>query len=80
MEPWLAIPLTLACSLFGFGGASAYIGESFVTIPGIVGGASGKSYDDWLKIEAHYWRSADVSGQAHSSGLATPSPPIVSHQ
>jgi type VI protein secretion system component Hcp len=48
---------TLACSLFGFGGASAHVGDAFMSIPGVAGTWKVRPYSNWLKIEAHYWKS-----------------------
>lgn len=70
----------LAFGTLSFGGASAYIGQSFVLIPGIVGGAQGQDYKNWLKIEAHYWKSTDVggifagAGRRRAGGLRVGSP------
>lgn len=43
--------------------ASAYIGESFLSAPGLVQ-ASGSvgPYQNWLRITAHYWAQADTGG------------------
>jgi len=65
----------LAFGLFSFGGASAYIGASFAQLPGIVGGAQGADYKNWLKIEGHYWKSDDVGGifnRRRGGGLRNP--------
>jgi hypothetical protein len=45
----------LGLGLTGSDGASAYVGYSFASIPGIVGGAPQPEFRDWLMIEGHYW-------------------------
>jgi hypothetical protein len=37
------------------GAAWAYVGESYLQVPGIAGGWSGQSYSGWIKLEAQYW-------------------------
>ena len=51
----------------GTGTASAYIGKSYLQMPGIAGGTQGKHYSKWLTIEAHYWQSDDASMFASSN-------------
>jgi hypothetical protein len=40
--------------------AAAYIGESFLDIPGAKGGWRGEEFRDWLRIESHYWNKDDL--------------------
>jgi hypothetical protein len=35
--------------------AQAYIGPSFLQVPGVSGGWAGAPYRDWVRLEAHYW-------------------------
>jgi hypothetical protein len=46
-----------AFSLVGANAASAYVGDSFMQIPGVDGGWKGENYKDWVKVEADYWPS-----------------------
>src|SRR5580700_10494270 len=39
------------------GSAWAYIGASFIQVPGIAGGWQGEKYKDWIRVEANYWRT-----------------------
>lgn len=48
--------------------AQAYIGISFLEVPGIVGGWKGESYRNWVRLEANYW------------GKPKPSPPLFLRQ
>jgi hypothetical protein len=45
----------------GTGTASAYVGKSFMQIPGIAGGTKAGPHKNWLTIEAHYWQSDDTT-------------------
>lgn len=50
--------LFMACiagMLMGSSPAKAYIGPSFLEVPGLAGGWKGKEYRGWVKMEAHYW-------------------------
>jgi hypothetical protein len=40
--------------------AQAYIGESFLQIPGAKAGWRGEEFRNWLRIESHYWKSDDL--------------------
>jgi type VI protein secretion system component Hcp len=40
------------------GAAWAYVGESYLQVPGIAGGWAGQNYNDWIKLEAQYWTNA----------------------
>ena len=42
-------------SIVGTGVALAYIGPSFMQVPGISGGWQGTKYKNWIRIEASYW-------------------------
>jgi hypothetical protein len=35
--------------------ADAYIGPSYLEIPGVAGGWEGEEFKGWVKLEAHYW-------------------------
>lgn len=41
--------------------AEAYVGSSYIALPGIVNasGGSGTAYRGWLRISAHYWKTED---------------------
>jgi hypothetical protein len=45
----------MAISIVGTGVALAYIGPSFMQVPGISGGWQGKKYKNWIRIDASYW-------------------------
>jgi type VI protein secretion system component Hcp len=51
----------------GTGAASAYVGKSYMDIPGIAGGAKARPHKNWLTIEAHYWQSDDTTMFSRSS-------------
>lgn len=36
--------------------AGGYVGESYVSVPGMDGQPAGNGYDGWIRIEAHYWK------------------------
>lgn len=60
-RPWpiTAVRAFLAAgvlSMAGAGALSAYVGASYIQIPGISGGWQGEQYTDWIKIDAHYWQ------------------------
>src|SRR5579862_7521582 len=40
------------------GAARAYVGESFLQVPGTEGGWRGETYKGWIKFEAQYWTDA----------------------
>lgn len=43
--------------------ASAYVGPSFLGVPGIVQASVGSGpYKDWLRITGHYWMGSDTGG------------------
>jgi len=44
-------------SLVGASAASAYVGPSFVQVPGITGGWQGQKYHNWLKLDSHKWET-----------------------
>jgi hypothetical protein len=45
----------LIFSVAGAPDALAYIGPSFLHVPGIAGGAPGTKYKNWIRFEANYW-------------------------
>jgi hypothetical protein len=45
----------------GTGTASAYVGKSYMEIPGVAGGTKARPHRNWLTIEAHYWQSDDTT-------------------
>jgi hypothetical protein len=45
----------LACGALWTTPASAYIGPSFLEIPGLPGGWEGTEFKGWVKLEANYW-------------------------
>lgn len=53
-----ALVAAFALSIVGTGIATAYIGPSFMQIPGIAGGWPGSKYKNWIKIDASYWATA----------------------
>lgn len=57
MNIWFARTAVAACLLVGAQSVSAqyYIGPSFISMPGLAGGAKDKAHRDWVKAEGHYW-------------------------
>jgi hypothetical protein len=53
----VALGAGLALSLFGAGPAQAYIGPSFLQVPGLEGGWRGAEYKGWVRLEANYWNA-----------------------
>lgn len=51
----------ISLSLLGFDSAPAYVGASFLSLPGVAGGWPGPDHRNWLKVSAHYWK-ADEGG------------------
>jgi hypothetical protein len=49
------------------GTASAYVGQSFLRLPGVAGANSGGKYKNWVKFEAQYWTNA-APGKFFSPG------------
>ena len=49
-------------SLAGAGALSAYVGASYMQIPGISGGWQGEQFTDWIKIDAYYWKGQTAIG------------------
>jgi hypothetical protein len=41
--------------------ASAYIGASFIGIPGAKGGAREAQFRNWMRVESHYWQNDDFN-------------------
>jgi hypothetical protein len=41
------------------GPAAAYVGDSFLKIPGVAGDWRGAKYDRWVRIDANYWKSEE---------------------
>lgn len=68
-EPALKVRPRARCAIGGVAGlvviacvvpardAQAYIGESFLEIPGARGGWRGGEFRNWLRIESHYWQN-----------------------
>lgn len=54
----------LALGIAAPGPALAYVGPSFLSVPGVAGGWQGATYKGWLRLEANYW------------GKPPPTPPI----
>ena len=44
-----------ALSIAGTDIASAYVGPSFMEVPGVVGGWQGENYKNWVRIDSHWW-------------------------
>ena len=44
-----------ALSIAGTDIASAYVGPSFMEVPGVAGGWQGENYKNWVKIDSHWW-------------------------
>lgn len=49
--------------------AQAYIGESFLQIPGANGGWRGQEFRNWLRIESHYWKTDDFNPLRQIGGM-----------
>jgi len=41
------------------GPAAAYVGDSFLKVPGVAGDWRGAQYDHWVRIDANYWKSEE---------------------
>jgi hypothetical protein len=41
------------------GPAVAYVGDSFLRIPGVAGDWRGAQYDHWVRVDANYWKSEE---------------------
>jgi hypothetical protein len=59
--------------------AFAYVGDSFLQLPGVVGDWRGDTYKRWIKLNANYWQAAPLSNFAryrkdrkHYSGPLAP--------
>jgi len=39
--------------------ACAYVGDSFLKIPGVAGDSRGAKYDHWVTIDANYWKAEE---------------------
>lgn len=50
-----------AGSLIGIGEASAYVGDSFMKVPGIKGDWPGNTYGKWIRFNANYWDGASMN-------------------
>jgi hypothetical protein len=50
-----SIALAAVLLLGTAGVASAYVGASFVQIPGVDGGWKGEHYKSWFKVDGNYW-------------------------
>jgi hypothetical protein len=50
----------MVLSLAGTGIAAAYVGPSFLEVPGLASGWQGPPYKNWLRVEANYWQTDEV--------------------
>jgi type VI protein secretion system component Hcp len=58
LELMLRITLAVAiCSLACAGVAAAYVGPSYLQVPGVAGGWKGQDHKNWLRVEANYWKT-----------------------
>jgi hypothetical protein len=59
----------LACSVLSIDAASAYVGDSFMQVPGLKGDWQGKTYGKWVRFDANYWNNAsnNVFGRRRGS-------------
>jgi hypothetical protein len=48
--------LAVIVTVVGTSTAWAYIGDSFIKIPGVAGSWQGANYRNWIRIEANYWK------------------------
>jgi hypothetical protein len=51
----LAVAATVV-SIAGTGIALAYVGNSYLHVPGVDGGWPGTPYKNWIKVNGHYWQ------------------------
>src|SRR5579862_3884777 len=58
---WLGALLVALIGVLSPSTASAHIGESYLQVPGVKGGAQVAPYKKWVKAEAQYWQQADFS-------------------
>src|SRR5579862_4549416 len=51
--------LIAAAVLWGLGAgvASAYVGKSFLEVPGMSGDWKGENYKGWVSIESNFWKT-----------------------
>ena len=56
--PRHALVFAAACAVALPGVASAYIGPSFLRVPGIDGGWKGAPYRHWIRANSNYWSSS----------------------
>jgi type VI protein secretion system component Hcp len=55
----LSASVTVGLALLWFSSAAvAYVGGSYMAIPGAVGDLSDKNHSDWIAFEGHYWDTA----------------------
>lgn len=52
-----AVAYALALAFWGAAPAQAYIGPSFLQVPGVAGGWKGATYKGWVRLEANYWNA-----------------------
>ena len=59
-------------SLVGTDIACAYVGESFIDVPGISGDWQGAKYKHWIKVDANYWPGGRPIGLGGAGGFRHP--------
>jgi hypothetical protein len=60
-EGW-GILLALALALAASTPAAAYVGDSFLRIPGLAGDWKGAQYKGWVRADANYWKVYNPNG------------------
>jgi hypothetical protein len=50
------LSLAMVVTVAGTSAALAYIGDSFIKIPGTTGHWTGADHQNWIRVEAHYWK------------------------
>jgi hypothetical protein len=51
--------LTALISVLGTTAAGAYVGDSFLRVPGVKGDWPGGEYKQWVRVSANYWKGQD---------------------
>lgn len=66
-----AASLAIAVAMFDVAAPSAYVGDSFMRIPGVSGGWQGEKYKNWIRVDASYWKSTPAGTFARRSRSKT---------
>src|SRR5690349_24093288 len=67
-----SVCLAAALATLAAGAASAYVGDSFINIPGSPGHYQGKEHRGWIRAEANDWPGRAAMTRRLSSGSGDP--------